>query len=187
MHHNEMWQEFRRNGERVMNGGRLPEKGNPKSGEEDVWTGSVILWLYRRTERGVEVLFQRRSNFVDRNPNKWDTSAGGHINYDESMADAAVREAKEEIGAKLDKEKLEYSFSLVGSSGYNILINGYFYDWTGREDDFCFEDNEVSEVRWVSLTEFDDFIENGDVKKSLKGAYHTLGLTKYWLEYYGNL
>ena len=75
---------------------------------------------------------------------------------------------------------------MAGSSGYNILVYGYFYDWTGQEDSFHFDDNDVSEVKWVALEEFDEFVR-GNVKESLKGAYHTLGLTKYWLEYYGNL
>ena len=187
MHHNEKWQEFYQNGERIMNGGRSPESGTPKKAEEDIWVGTMIVWLYRKTQHGIELLFQKRSPYVDRYPNRWDVSAGGHVNYNEEVVDAAVREASEEPGVEIEKEKLKYSFSLAGSSGHNLLIYGYFYDWTGREDDFHFDDNEVSEVKWVPLEDFDEFIKGDDVKRPLKGAYYTLGLTKYWLEYYGNL
>ena len=45
MYHDEMWQEFYPNGDRIMDGGRSPKDGNPKSGEEDVWVGATVLWL----------------------------------------------------------------------------------------------------------------------------------------------
>ncbi len=186
MRHDELWQEYTQNGERIMNGGRLPERGAPKVGEENVWVGTTIVWLYRKAEHGVELLFQKRSPYVDRYPNRWDISAGGHVNYGESIVDAAVRETKEEIGAKVTKEKLKYSFSLASSNGYNILIHSYFYDWTGQDDDFDFNDKEVSEVKWVPLKDFDDFVEK-NAKKALQEAKWTLELTKYWAEYYGNL
>lgn len=186
MRHDELWQEYAQNGERIMNGGRLPERGAPKVGEENVWVGTTIVWLYRKAEHGVELLFQKRSPYVDRNPNKWDISAGGHINYGESAADGAAREAKEEIGAKLEEEKLKYSFCLASSNGYNMLVHGYFYDWTGERDEFNFNDEEVSEVRWVKLEDFDDFVEK-NAKGDLKKAKYTLSLTKYWAKYYGNL
>lgn len=186
MHCDEKWQEFYVNGERIMNGGRSPRDGNPVAGEEDVWVGATMLWLYRITEDGVEILFQKRSHFVDVNADKWDISAGGHVNYNESLADAAVREAKEEIGAEIDKGKLKYVFSFAVSNGRNILVHGYFYDWTGREDEFCFDDKEVSEVKWVSLKDFDDFVEK-NAKKPLKESKYGLELTKFWAKYYGNL
>lgn len=186
MHHNEKWQEFYQDGERIMNGGRSPKNGTPKFGEENVWVGTTIVWLYRRTRRGVELLFQKRSSYVDRFPNKWDISAGGHVNYGESVAEAAIRETREEIGVEIDKEELKYSFSLAASNDYNIFIHAYFCDWTGREDDFCFDDEEVSDTKWVSLEDFDDFVEK-NTKEALKEAKFTLKLTKYWAKYYGNL
>lgn len=181
-----MWQEFSRNGERLANGGRLPEKRNPRSNKEDVYTGTIILWLYRKTEQGMEVLFQKRSPYVDGNPNKWDVSAGGHVDYNESVIDAVAREAREEIGAEIDKDALKYAFSLAGSTGQNLFANVYFCDWAGRKDEFHFDDNEVSEVKWVPLAEFDDFVKR-NAKDSLQKAKYTLELTKYWLNYYGNL
>jgi 16S rRNA (adenine1518-N6/adenine1519-N6)-dimethyltransferase len=45
-----------------------------------------------------EVLLQKRSAWKDRQPGKWDSSAAGHLEPDESYADAAVRETAEELG-----------------------------------------------------------------------------------------
>lgn len=186
MHYDEKWQEFRQNGERIMNGGRSPESGTPKKAEEDIWVGTTIVWLYRKTQHGIELLFQKRSPYVDRYPNRWDISAGGHVNYNEEVVDAAVRETKEEVGVEIDKERLKYSFCLTTSNGYNILIHAYFYDWTEREDNFRFNDKEVSDVKWVPLKDFDDFVEK-NAKEALQKARVTLELTKFWAEYYGNL
>ena len=62
-----------------MNGGRLPERGAPKTGEENVWVGTTIVWLYRKAEHGVELLFQKRSPYVDRNPNNVERNAKGDL------------------------------------------------------------------------------------------------------------
>ena len=41
---------------------------------------------------------QERPQWKDIQPGKWDTATGGHIDYGESVADALVREVREELG-----------------------------------------------------------------------------------------
>ncbi|MBR3177716.1 NUDIX domain-containing protein [Candidatus Saccharibacteria bacterium] len=156
VHEGELWQEFDKSGEPLMNGGRLPSLGNPKVGES-VYSSVAIVWLFRKTESGIEVLFQKRSEKVDRFPGTWDIAAGGHINYGESVIDAAIREAREEIGVEIDKTML--SLAIVTPSLFaNNILREFICDYTGRPDNFHFDDEEVSEVKWVPLEEFDDFI-----------------------------
>lgn len=45
-----------------------------------------------------ELYLQRRPEWKDIQPGKWDTAVGGHIDYGESTADALRREAREELG-----------------------------------------------------------------------------------------
>ena len=39
----------------------------------------------------------------------------------------------------------------------NMVNLIYLVDWTGREENFKFDDGEVSQVRWVPLAETDSF------------------------------
>lgn len=49
-----------------------------------------------------EIYLQRRSHLKDVAPLKWDSSAAGHLDVSEPYAAAAVREAWEELGIKID-------------------------------------------------------------------------------------
>lgn len=157
MHENELWQEYAHNGEVLKTAGRSPSRGNPELDEEK-YVSSSLVWLYRRAGNDLEVLFQKRSSYVDRHPNFWDVAAGGHINLGETSVEAAVREVREEIGVEILPEKLDFLLT-ARSKEKGLFLNEFLYDWTGREDDFHFDDKEVSEVKWVPLAEFDDFLD----------------------------
>lgn len=153
MHSGELWQEFDKNGNRL---------GGINSAEYDSEKiqlfGGVAIMLYRFENGKVEFLFQHRSKNLDRNADKWDVSAGGHINFEEKEIDSAVRETKEEIGIDLDPKQLEFSATYARDG--KTIINLYFYDWTGKTDEFHFNDEEVSEVKWVPFEELVEFWPN---------------------------
>lgn len=182
MHQSELWQEFNQAGEPIGNG-RKPELGNPGIGEP-VYTSVAIVWLYRKTADGIEVLFQKRSDKVDRFAGKWDIAAGGHINLGESVLDAAVREAKEEIGAEITKDNLRLVV-VTPSLFANNILREFIYDYTGHPDDFHFNDEEVSEVRWVKLSDFDQFIDE-NAKDPLKEDGEIRSLIKDHIIFHGN-
>jgi 16S rRNA (adenine1518-N6/adenine1519-N6)-dimethyltransferase len=53
-----------------------------------------------------ELLLQKRSYRKDRFPRRWDSSAAGHVDADESYQDCATRELQEEIGVVATLAKL---------------------------------------------------------------------------------
>ena len=56
-----------------------------------------VVHLHVFNSRG-EVFLQKRPQWKDIQPGKWDTSVGGHMDYGESPDDALRREAGEELG-----------------------------------------------------------------------------------------
>ena len=47
-----------------------------------------------------EVYLQKRPEWKDIQPGKWDTSVGGHMDYGETPEEALVREVGEELGIR---------------------------------------------------------------------------------------
>jgi 16S rRNA (adenine1518-N6/adenine1519-N6)-dimethyltransferase len=62
---------------------------------ENLLHRAVHIFILNR--RG-ELLLQKRSYRKDKFPRRWDSSAAGHVNADESYQDCATRELKEELG-----------------------------------------------------------------------------------------
>lgn len=150
LHDNELWQEYDYNGERI---GQGLEPRRYADGEVKIF-GGVAIMLYRFRNGEVEFLFQQRGHNIIGNPDKWDVSAGGHINYQEPCIDAALREANEEIGAKLTKEAIEFDSTFLRG---NVLIYLYYFDWTNLPDEFKFNDHEVQDVKWVPYSKLPEF------------------------------
>ena len=56
-----------------------------------------VVHLHVFNSRG-EVYLQKRPEWKDIQPGKWDTSVGGHIDYGETPEQALTREVREELG-----------------------------------------------------------------------------------------
>ena len=152
-HPGEVWQELDYNGTRL--GGIV--SNNLDLSKIKLFVG-VAMMLYRYRNGEVEFLFQHRSKFLRGNPDKWDVSAGGHINLNEEEVVAMRREAWEEIGAEIDVNELE--IAAFYRRQHDTMVCLYFYDWGERKDEFRFNDQEVEEVKWVKYTELEEFLPN---------------------------
>lgn len=182
MHHDEQWQVFAPNGESIAGASWASILGNPGTDVDEI-VGVAITFLYRRNENGeLEFLWQKRAKDVDRYPEYYDLSAGGHINLGESAVEAAIREAREEIGVELGANDLRYGF--MRPFNKNRFAWLYFVNYTGRPDEFHFDDNEVSEVKWVPYSEMREFIHNY-AKPPLASDEMTFDFVDEWLEMHG--
>lgn len=183
MYHDEIWQLYKKNGEPIPGAGWEPTKDNP-TGDDDEIVGVAIVFLYRKSPEGLELLWQRRSDSISRFPGYYDISAGGHVNLGESVVEGAIRETREEIGAEIAPEDLEFAFTRPFNKNRFAWI--YFVDWTGREENFHFDDNEVSEVKWVKYEDTTDFRKRF-AKPSLAEDDLTFQNLDSWLRMHGDI
>ena len=156
MHKDEIWQVYAPNGEAIPGEGWDSALGNPEVTGSDKIVGVSVVFLYRFNNDGeLELLWQRRAMEVDRYPGDYDISAGGHINLGETVVEGAIRECHEEIGAEITADDLQFAF--IKSFGVNRFAWIFMVDWTGRPEEFVFNDKEVSEVKWVPYKETEKF------------------------------
>ncbi len=130
-------------------------------------SASIVMLL--KNEGGkVKVLLQRRQNtgFMD---GLWDLSCSGHVEHGESMSEAAVREAKEELGVDIAVDKLKFfTFIHKREKEWDLTYyNAYFVctEFIG-EPTIC-EPEKCSELKWFDLAHLPDDLIN-DRKCALK-------------------
>lgn len=122
----------------------------------------VCVWIMNSKR---EVLLQTRSSHV-MFPDMLDISFSGHIQTGETPLEAVKREGREELGVNIDASKLQYLFScreFGGGDGYfeNEIDDVFLYRADIPIDEYSFYDNEVKEVRYISLDEFKMMVESG--------------------------
>ena len=59
-------------------------------------------------DKNGKILMQQRSNNVETYKGYWDVSSAGHILAGQNSLSAAVRELEEEVGIKVEQEKLKF-------------------------------------------------------------------------------
>lgn len=156
MHHDELWQVYYPNGEVIPGEGWESRLDNPEKTGADAIVGIAVVFLYRFNDSGeLELLWQKRSDEIDRYPGFYDISAGGHINLGETVVEGAIRECREEIGALISPEDLQFAFTK--SFNKNRFAWVFMVDYSGKPDEFHFDDEEVSEVKWVPYSETEAF------------------------------
>ena len=96
-----------------------------------------------------KLYLQKRSMKKDTQPGKWDTSVGGHISPGESVAEALIRETREELG--LNNITPQFLKSYVWeSSREKELVNSFY---TVTELIPVIDPEEIDEGRFWSLQE----------------------------------
>lgn len=118
-----------------------------------------------------QILVQQRSFKKEKNTGMWDISVAGHISSGQDALSAASREINEEIsvnlGFNVDIKEFRYMFSYRKEE---ILKENYierqFYDFfilrkNGlRTEDIKVQESEVEQIKFVSVSELNEMIEN---------------------------
>lgn len=146
----------------------LDENGNQlglvKTREEvhskGFWHKVVHIWIINSEGK---LLLQKRSAEKKTNPNMWTTSVSGHLSAGDNSIDGAVREIDEEIGLKTNKDELKYLFTVSEEKIKSEIINRELIDvYLLRKDvnikDLKLQEEEVSDIKWVTLSEFEQMV-----------------------------
>lgn len=136
------------------------------SEEKFLTKSAVMLFLFK--QHRTEILLQKRYNtgYAD---GMWDCAASGHVEANESMKMAIIREAKEELGIYIDIKYVDFALLMhkyTPSTG-NIYYNGYFtvnkYEGTPN----IMEPDKCSDLQWFNIKNLpDNFI--ADRKQALQ-------------------
>ena len=99
-----------------------------------------------------DLFLQKRSPYKKVQPDKWDTSVGGHIPAGENYEQGALRELEEELGVKMpDASRLERHHDYVWSSDFETEhIRTFLLRYEGP---FHLQEAEVSDGRFWSPDE----------------------------------
>lgn len=144
----------------VVNDKDEPVGGKPIQEVYDNQLTHRIVYIAVKDNSGL-VLLQKRSATQVTQPNRWDISAAGHVDLDESYELAAKRELAEEVG--IDGVEL----TEIGRSYKDSPINGRtqrrflrFYKATvPNGTQTTIDQQEVSDVQWLSLGEVRQLLE----------------------------
>ena len=153
----ELWQLYDKQGRVLVGQGANKDDVFDKA----LLHGASHVWIWRKNDNVTEVLLQKRASNKRTWPNMYDISAAGHIDLGEEPIIAAIREADEEIGLKVEDKDLE----LIAVERRNIVApNG------ATENEFCWvyilhlymsdvfklQESEVTSLSWKMLSEFKD-------------------------------
>ena len=105
-----------------------------------------------------EMLIQQRQPFKKGWPNMWDVSVGGSALSGESSRDAATRETREELGIVLNLHGMRPKFTINFEQGFDDF---YLIGLDADIDNLVFQEDEVQAVKWASVNDILQMIDEG--------------------------
>lgn len=120
---------------------------------------SIHVWIVNDNGK---FLIQQRSSNRKMFPNMW-TNTGGACISGETSIDTVVRELKEELNIDVIIDNLEFIASYKREKDY---VDVWVLKDNINIDDLVFVDNEVQDVKWVSMEEWEKLLKEGKAIKS---------------------
>lgn len=175
----ELWQLYDEQGQALVGQGAVDADIFGKG----LLHGASHVWIWRRTENGVEVLLQKRASGKPTWPDHYDSSAAGHIDLGEEPIEAAIRETKEEINLDVEASAL----SLVSVQRSNAVAAAgaienefqwvYLLKLVGMQT-FELQKAEVDSIDWRSLDKAKNEALNPEARYvPRKGPYYQVVFT----------
>ena len=114
---------------------------------------AVFLVLTRYTDKGTEIMLQRRCNtgYMD---GKYDMACSGHLESGESLSMAVVREAKEELGIDIQEKDLQLVSVL--HPYHEEYMNIFFSTQKFKGTPQIIEKEKCDDLRWFDFNNLPD-------------------------------
>ena len=122
-----------------------------------------------------ELYLQKRSMNKDIQPGKWDTAVGGHIDAGESVNDALIREAREELGIT-DFKATPITKYIFESSIEKELVYSFY---TLYEGTIQIDQDEVVDGRFWPLQDIEAHLNYEVFTPNFEQEFKKLNLSQY--------
>ncbi len=107
-----------------------------------------------RSARGVLLQLRSNTGYMD---DHWAMGAAGHVEPGESVLEAAVREAREELGVDITVDDLQPVCAMhrtgVDSKPVNQRVDFFFECWQWSGEPRVLESDKAADLRWFALDE----------------------------------
>ena len=120
------------------------------------------------------LLIQKRSKTKKDEPNKWDLSSAGHIEFNEIPINAAIRETHEELGIIINENDLVLIDTYLNKVklSNDIYINHFTYLYIVKKDidisKIKILEKEVEEIKFINKEEYNDLLNNNKMVEGMK-------------------
>ena len=148
--------------------GNICKRNELKSGEYRL---SAHIWIMNEENK---ILIQKRNNNLKMYPGIWENAGGAVISREDSIT-AIKREVKEELGIKIDEEKLTF---IASFKRYKDFVDVFYIKDDIKIKDINLKKDEVEDVRFVSFDELYKMYENKEFAKS-SFEYFKMYITEY--------
>lgn len=141
--------------------------------ENNLWHRTIQVLIYNSKE---EIMLQLRAKDKKLFPDLWDFSVAGHIDTKDTPIDTTIREIGEEIGLKVKKEELQfYKIKKLNPKYKQYTDNKHAYVFLLKKDieikDLKIQKEEVQELKWISLNNFEKELKTNGIKYVPHGEY----------------
>ena len=140
--------------------------------EQGEYRLSCFVWIINNNG---EMLIQQRLASAKKCPNMWETASGGAING-ETGIDGALRELKEELGLKIEKEELKYIGTFTRT---NDFVEVFMLKKNISISNLKLQEEEVQAAKWIKIKDFEKLI---DEDKACDTSYNIF--KEYYEKYY---
>ncbi len=151
----------------------IGEKWRDELTDDDCWR-VVAIWV---TDENGNILLQQRSLDKKIGPGVWSAATEGTIELQDSPEETAVRELEEELGLKIQQEDLTASTKVHYKDpafGWRIKYGYLLTIAHSRTSEIVLQEDEVSQIKWLSPSELREFIKNNTEKYVLDKEYKAL-------------